>query len=182
MFPARPHHRKPQNKVFRKRFFDLEGVNIQLTPMMIHRLNRLVATGMFGNSVEMCCVMLISQKVQDIEYGPSQIVDLIDTKGHPEPKKLYINVDEVNEVEADSEAEDGRELTEDELAAWKTVEYLDGQRTALLAKTGEEAELEREKVEDKMIEIYEKYDFEMPEWMAAIPIDEESVDEEAVAQ
>lgn len=84
-------------KAFRKRFFNLEGLNLKIPPVLLDRLNRLCATGMFGANVEETAQMLIGFGCAEMErqFGPFQ--DLIDTRGHPKPQMLYSNPNEMDE-------------------------------------------------------------------------------------
>lgn len=85
---------KKKYKRFRKRTFDPEGLNLQIPPMLLNRLNRLVATGCFGMNVEEAAQRMIAYGVIEHERTYA-FVDLVDTRGHPEPTMLYPNPEEM---------------------------------------------------------------------------------------
>ncbi len=58
---------KKKFTLFRKQLFNIENLDLKVQPMMINRLNRLVATGLFGNSVEEAAISILGLGIARME-------------------------------------------------------------------------------------------------------------------
>lgn len=161
-------HPKKKFKRFRKRTFDPEGLNLKIPPMLLNRLNRLVATGCFGSNVEEAAERMIAYGVMEHERMYS-FNDLIDTRGHPDPVQLYPNPEEV-ETKVNYHAR-RRELLDkhDELE----------QRRQEWAKDEDITQEQYEELTDEILDLREQLNLPDPDWLEETPEETEEESDEA---
>ena len=141
-------------KRFRKRTFDAEGLNLKIPPMLLNRLNRLVATGCFGTDVDEAAQRMIAYGVMEHERQYA-FNDLIDTRGHPDPVQLFPNPEEVTEKVHAATARKEMLKKHDELEAKRQIWEADEK---ILQD-------EYEALTEEILEIRDQLNMPDPEWL-----------------
>ena len=157
---------KKKFKLFRKRCFNLEGLNLKVPQMLINRLNRLVATGMFGSNVEEAAQIMIGLGVAEMETRHGPWHDLIDTRGHPNPKQLFPNPEEIND-KVDHHKEKRDLLNKHDILEARRVEWEDDENVT------QEAYYE---LTENILSIRDQLGLPTPEWAEETEEDEEESD------